>query len=141
MDRARDALAAGEDAPAAAAQMQAMAALQKGGQQMRSAMSGSGNDGRSGMALLPSDGGRSGTGTEPGPEDAGDPDQGGDTDPLGRHLASGRSGMDDGGETHVPDDVAPARSREIERELRRRDGDRTRPQPELDYLDRLLKSF
>nr|WP_240190207.1 DUF4175 family protein [Acetobacter sp. JWB] len=43
--------------------------------------------------------------------------------------------------THIPDNVARQRAREIEQELRRRDSDRTRPQQELDYLDRLLKPF
>ncbi len=141
MDRARDALAAGQDAPAARAQTQALADLQKGAQQMRSAMSG-GSGGTGGLALLPGSGVGSG-GAEPGEEDAdGDPAGSADGhDPLGRHLASGHSGMDDGDDTHVPDHPDPARSREIEQELRRRDGDRTRPAPELDYLDRLLKTF
>ena len=144
MDRARDALAAGQDAPAVSAQTEALADLQKGAQQMRSAMSG-GSGGSGGLALLPG-GGPGAGGTAPGQEDAdGDatdsPDQQDGRDPLGRHLASGHSGMDDGDDTHVPDRLDPARSREIEQELRRRDGDRTRPAPELDYLDRLLKTF
>ena len=144
MDRARDALGAGQDAPAAAAQTQALADLQKGAQQMHSAMSG-GNGGSGGLALLPDSGPGSG-GSEPGEEDAdGTPadaqEQQDGRDPLGRHLASGRASMDDGDDTHVPDHPDPARSREIEQELRRRDGDRTRPAPELDYLDRLLKTF
>ncbi|NPD65961.1 DUF4175 family protein [Lichenicola cladoniae] len=142
MDRARDALSAGQDAPAVTAQMQALASLQKGAQQMRSAMSGSGSGGGSGMALLPGDGqSGSGTGSEPGQDEASGAEQDGKKDPLGRHLASGHAGMDDGSDTHVPDATETGRSREIERELRRRDSDRTRPQPELDYLDRLLKPF
>ena len=144
MDRARDALAAGQDAPAAEAQTQALADLQKGAQQMHSAMSG-GSGGTGGLALLPGNGPGSG-GSEPGEEDAdGDPGdaqrQQDGRDPLGRHLASGSSSMDDGDDTHIPDHPDPARSRAIEQELRRRDGDRTRPAPELDYLDRLLKTF
>ena len=146
MDRARDALASGQDAPAVTAQMQALASLQKGAQQMRSTMSGSGSGGGTGMALLPGDG-QSGSGTggepgqEPGQDEASGSEQGGNKDPLGRHLASGHAGMDDGSDTHVPDATETGRSREIEQELRRRDSDRTRPQPELDYLDRLLKPF
>ena len=148
MDRSRDALAAGRDAPAAEAQMQAIAALQKGGQQMRSAMSGHGGAGSGGgIALLPGEGGESGAGTgnEPGDDPdqdaAGSPGSDGGKDPLGRHLASGHAGMDDGSDTHVPETTETGRSREIEQELRRRDSDRTRPPPELDYLDRLLKAF
>ena len=144
MDRARDALGAGQDVPAAAAQTQALADLQKGAQQMHSAMSG-GSGGSGGLVLLPGEGPGSG-GSEPGEEDAdGSPadaqEQQDGRDPLGRHLAPGRASMDDGDDTHVPDHPDPARSREIEQELRRRDGDRTRPAPELDYLDRLLKTF
>ncbi len=85
--------------------------------------------------------GKDGAGNEPGDQDPGEQEEPGGRDPLGRHLAAGHSGMDDGDETHLPDQAAPARSREIEQELRRRDSDRTRPQPELDYLDRLLKPF
>jgi hypothetical protein len=33
------------------------------------------------------------------------------------------------------------RTRAIQEELRRRGGERTRPQEELDYIDRLLKQF
>ncbi|WP_419728452.1 DUF4175 domain-containing protein [Lichenicola sp.] len=145
MDRAHDALAAGRDAPAAEAQMQALAALQKGGQQMRSAMSGGGGAGGTGMALLPGGDNGDGTGNEPGGDQdqdaAGNPDNDTGRDPLGRHLASGHGGMDDGSDTHVPETTETGRSREIEQELRRRDSDRTRPPSELDYLDRLLKPF
>jgi hypothetical protein len=34
-----------------------------------------------------------------------------------------------------------ARTRAIQEELRRRGTERSRPQPELDYIDRLLKQF
>jgi hypothetical protein len=34
-----------------------------------------------------------------------------------------------------------ARTRAIQDELRRRGAERTRPQPELDYIDRLLKPY
>ena len=144
MDRARDALGGGRDRPAVDAQMQALAALQKGAEQMRSAMSGGGGSGSggSGLALLPGEGGTGQDGgAEPGQDDADGQNQDDARDPLGRHMASGHAGMDDGSDTHVPDHAEPARSREIEQELRRRDSDRTRPQQELDYLDRLLKPF
>ncbi len=142
MAQAHGALAKGEDSSAAQAQMQALSALQQGAQQMRSAMS-SGRSAAGGLALLPggNDAGQDGAGNEPGDQDLGEQEEPGGRDPLGRHLAAGHSGMDDGDETHLPDQAAPARSRQIEQELRRRDSDRTRPQPELDYLDRLLKPF
>ncbi len=138
MAQAHGALAKGEDGAAARAQVQALSALQQGAQQMRSAMS-SGRSAAGGLALLPGNG--DGAGNEPGDDDPGGQEEPGDRDPLGRHLAAGHAGMDDGDETHLPDQAAPARSREIEQELRRRDSDRTRPPPELDYLDRLLKPF
>jgi hypothetical protein len=34
-----------------------------------------------------------------------------------------------------------ARSHAIQEELRRRGAEKSRPQPELDYIDRLLKQF
>ena len=138
MAQAHAALAKGEDGGAAQAQVQALSALQQGAQQMRSAMT-SGRKAGTGLALLP--GGEDGAGNEPGDQDSDGQEEQGDRDPLGRHLASGHAGMDDGDETHLPDQAAPARSREIEQELRRRDSDRTRPPSELDYLDRLLKPF
>lgn len=56
-------------------------------------------------------------------------------DPLGRKIP-------DGPETdaHIPDHDHD-RARAIERELQRRAADRTRPQSELDYLNRLLAPF
>ena len=41
----------------------------------------------------------------------------------------------------VPEERERQHTRAIEEELRRRDAERTRPQPELDYIDRLLKQF
>ncbi|GBR43341.1 hypothetical protein AA106556_0057 [Neokomagataea tanensis NBRC 106556] len=60
-------------------------------------------------------------------------------DPLGRDMGEGHNGQDS--DAHIPDQNTRDRAREIERELRRRAADRTRPQSELDYLQRLLKSF
>ena len=62
-------------------------------------------------------------------------------DPLGRPTKDGTSGRADGGDVHVPDQMEQARTREIQTELRRREGERTRPPGELDYIDRLLKAF
>ncbi|MBB2206316.1 DUF4175 domain-containing protein [Gluconacetobacter takamatsuzukensis] len=137
---ARTALAGGDDATAAAAQRKALADLQKGDQQMRQAMKGSGGGGMT--SFLPgfsnsSGGGKPGEGDESG--ESAQEDQKGDRDPLGRRTGEGKEGMD--ADTHVPDAVSRERAREIEQELRRRDSDRTRPREELDYLDRLLKPF
>jgi hypothetical protein len=41
----------------------------------------------------------------------------------------------------VPGQMQMQRSREILEELRRRAGEPSRPKPELDYIDRLLKRF
>ena len=62
-------------------------------------------------------------------------------DPLGRALKNGTGGHDESSDVKVPDEMEPARTREIQDELRRRSGERGRPQPELDYLERLLRQF
>jgi len=41
----------------------------------------------------------------------------------------------------VPAEQERQRMQEIQQELRRRGGERARPQMELDYIDRLLKQF
>jgi hypothetical protein len=41
----------------------------------------------------------------------------------------------------IPDQADVQKSREILDELRRRSGERTRPEIERDYIDRLLKRF
>ena len=62
-------------------------------------------------------------------------------DPLGRLLKNGQGGLDQDGATEVPAEMEQARTRAIQDELRRRGAERTRPKPELDYIDRLLKQF
>jgi hypothetical protein len=62
-------------------------------------------------------------------------------DPLGRQLTEGSGGLDESGLTQIPEEMERARTRAIQDELRRRGADRTRPQSELDYIDRLLKQF
>ena len=62
-------------------------------------------------------------------------------DPLGRPIREGTSGTDESGDVQIPDQMEEARGRAIQDELRRRDADRGRPQPELDYIERLLKQF
>lgn len=157
MQEARTALGNGEDAPAATAQEKALEALRKGRQQMQDVMKGDGK--KPAPSFLPAFGGSGGGSSSPdgqnGPSNSGDggntptddaddtndqDPQGGKRDPLGRKLGEGNDQAPDDG-TRLPDSVARQRAREIEQELRRRDSDRTRPQQELDYLDRLLKPF
>ena len=62
-----------------------------------------------------------------------------ETDPLGRPLR-GRDYGDDV-TVKVPGEIDVQRARRIIEELRRRFGDFARPQEELDYIERLLKSY
>jgi uncharacterized protein (TIGR02302 family) len=60
-------------------------------------------------------------------------------DPLGRPLTNG--GEFDQGDVKIPDNNTLQRARDILDELRRRAGERDRPQYERDYIDRLLQRF
>ena len=60
-------------------------------------------------------------------------------DPLGRPQRT--EGPDLGTSVKVPDEVDVQRAREILEELRRRLGERFRPELEIEYLERLLKRF
>jgi uncharacterized protein (TIGR02302 family) len=62
-----------------------------------------------------------------------------DTDPLGRPLR-GREYGDDV-TVKVPGEIDAQRARRILEELRKRFGESSRPQLELDYIERLLKDF
>ena len=62
-----------------------------------------------------------------------------DTDPLGRPMR-GREYGDDA-TVKVPGEVDAQRARRILEELRKRFGESSRPQLELDYIERLLKDF
>jgi hypothetical protein len=66
-------------------------------------------------------------------------------DPFGR-LANehGNGGLDDGGEMRMgksQSDYAIEKAKEILEELRLRAGERSRPELERDYIDRLLRQF
>ncbi len=157
MDQAGQALAAGKDGEAGAAQQRAADALKKGEQQMSQQMAQS-----LGISVMPGEGEGQGNGPgdqmtqddnqdngdNPGDRDA-DAGQKGQTgedpdvprDPLGRPTRDGTSGRADGGDVHVPDQMEQARTRDLQAELRRREGERTRPPSELDYIDRLLKTY
>ncbi len=62
-----------------------------------------------------------------------------DRDPFGRPMSN--NGTYDQGDVKIPDQNTLQKSREILDELRRRAGERFRPEIELDYIDRLLKRF
>ncbi len=65
--------------------------------------------------------------------------QGPGRDPLGRQTGEG--GLEALEGVRIPDRMEIRRAREILDELRRRRGERSRPTPELDYIDRLLQQF
>jgi uncharacterized protein (TIGR02302 family) len=154
MRDAGDALAQGRDGAASANQQRAIAALQKGGQQMSDQMSqqfgmsmqlgdGQGQDGGAGDQGDGSDmqTGDNDSGLQ-GPQGQGHGlRRGGQRDPLGRLTQGGSSGTDESSDVRVPDQMERARTRDIQNELRRRGADRTRPEEELQYIDRLLKPF
>jgi uncharacterized protein (TIGR02302 family) len=60
-------------------------------------------------------------------------------DPLGRPMSN--NGTLDRGDVKIPDQNTLQKAREILDELRRRAGERFRPEIELDYIERLLKRF
>lgn len=70
---------------------------------------------------------------------AGETENRGETDPLGRPL--GMTGSTEGGETAVPDVNSPERVQSLLDEIRRRVGETERPDAEIDYLKRLLDRF
>ncbi len=86
--------------------------------------------------------GNRGRGNRPwGPRQGMDRRDGDKRDPLGRLMQDGTGGLDESGQTEVPEEMEQARTRAIQDELRRRGAERTRPKPELDYIDRLLRQF
>ncbi|HEY0421633.1 MAG TPA: DUF4175 family protein [Acetobacteraceae bacterium] len=161
-------LASGRDPAAAQAQQRAIEALQKGGRAMSQQMAQqfgrpgdeSGDEEGEGEGQQEGENGMAGNqegGDQRGGMNNGDSDRRGNRafgrgrsldrraddrrDPLGRQLKEGASGRDESGDVQVPDQMEEARTRAIQEELRRRGGERTRPQPELDYIDRLLRQF
>ncbi|HEX4260743.1 MAG TPA: DUF4175 family protein [Acetobacteraceae bacterium] len=146
MQRAGQALGHGQDPAAATAQKQAIAALSKGGQQMGQQMAAqfgaSPGQGQQGQGMQIGQMGRDGQGGTLGMPGQG---QGGDRrgprDPLGRLTGEGNSGADEGNDVKIPTKSQQDRVREIEQELRRRDGQMSRPQQERDYIQRLLRTY
>ncbi len=62
-------------------------------------------------------------------------------DPLGRSREQPGQGHVDTGDVKIPSEAELQRAREILDELRRRSGQRNRPELELDYIERLLERF
>jgi len=159
MREAGQALAEGRDAAAGSAQTKAIEALQKGGKEMGQQMArqfgigkepgeGEGEEGEGGEAGQLGEGGQDlsnrdgqSAGSRPGESSGPGHRRTARRDPMGRPLQQGTSGTDESGDVRVPDQMEEARTRAIQDELRRRGAERTRPQPELDYIDRLLKPF
>ncbi|MGH7210483.1 MAG: DUF4175 family protein, partial [Acetobacteraceae bacterium] len=149
MQRAREALGRGQDGEAATAQKQAIAALTKGGQQMGQQMAaqfgaspgqGQSGEGQQGAQIGRMD--RNGQGDNFGmPGQSRGDGRMGPRDPLGRLTGEGNSGADEGNDVHIPTKSEQERVREIEQELRKRDGQMFRPQQERDYIGRLLRTY
>lgn len=116
MGDAQQSLGDGQGEQALGQQGQALESLRQGAQGLAEQMMGQGNG--PGMAQGPS------------PRDE---------DPLGRPRRS--EGPDFGNRVKVPDEIDVQRARRILEELRRRFSDPSRPQIELDYLQRLLKRY
>lgn len=121
MRRAGEALAEGQPGDAVGPQGEALDQLRQGGQAMAEALSQNPGPGQAG--LQPG---------QPGPQGQG-------RDPLGRRL-DGNRGLDTGA-VQIPDQADVQRARQILDELRRRAGDRQRPDFEIDYIERLLRRF
>lgn len=154
MKDAADALGRQRDVPASAAQQRAIAALQKGAQSMSQQLAmqfGDGEGEGDGEGSDPGDQSGPGPGNKPnrpgnrpgaasgrdGRTTAQRRDQG--RDPLGR--STGQNSRSSDGDVRVPDQMEAARGRALQDELRLRGQDRSRPRPELEYIDRLLAPF
>ena len=137
MQAANDALKAGQEPTARGAEARAVDDLRRGGQQMAKDMQSGGGQ----MALIPGMGEPGSEGEEAGTDPNG-PGDGTERDPLGRPLRQGTGGRAaDDNSVHVQDQMEQGRSRAIQEELRRREANRERPHEELDYIDRLLKTY
>ncbi len=125
MGEAESALGDGNPDNAVDAQGRAIESMRRGAQALAQALQ------QQGFAFGPGPGGQPGRGQQRANQD---------TDPLGRPMRH-NSMRDDGGDVKVPGEIDVQRARRILEELRRRFGDTTRPQIELDYIERLLKDY
>jgi hypothetical protein len=135
MGDATHALQGGADGIAANDQGQAMRGLQSAigrlGRQLAAQSGGTviSGAGQGAMGSQPGDLPEEGFGGASGP-----------TDPFGRPLQTG-AGVSLGADLNLPQGSPEAQLRAILQDLRRRAGEHDRPQPELDYIDRLLQPF
>lgn len=116
MGDAQQSLGQGQGQQALGQQGDALDALRRGAQSMTEQMMGQGE----------------GAGNPNGPSPL-------DEDPLGRPRRT--EGPDFNNRVQIPDEIDVQRARRILEELRRRFSDPSRPQLELDYLERLLKRY
>ncbi|MBO1077460.1 TIGR02302 family protein [Roseomonas haemaphysalidis] len=142
MREAQEALGQGGDA--SPHQQQAIRELQEGAQQMAQSMQQQFGEGQQeGEGQGQGQGQANGDGREPGNQrNAGQArGQNEGRDPLGRPSRTEPNSNDPGSDTVVPGEAEALRTRQLQEELRRRGGERERPPGELDYIDRLLKTF
>lgn len=147
-----EALGQGQDAVAARSAQRAIEALQRGGREMGQQMArqfgrprpgegGEGEDGDpGGMGFSLQDGHSDQQGGGRGGQQ-GRRRQSDGRDPLGRQMGQGTAGADDSADVQVPEEMERQRTQNLQQELRRRGGERFRPQQELDYIERLLRQF
>lgn len=121
MRDAENSLGQGDADSAADSQGRALSQLRRGAQSMADAMQ------------------QGGPGDGPGYPDGPEADQADRTDPLGRPVRNREFGDDY--TVKVPDEIDTQRARRVLEELRRRLSDPSRPQLELEYLDRLLQDY
>jgi uncharacterized protein (TIGR02302 family) len=122
MGEAEGQLGEGDADSAVDSQGRALEAMRKGAQGLAQSMQ------QNGMGLGPGQPGRNGRARAQN-----------DTDPLGRPLRGREYGDDI--TVKVPGEIDAQRARRILEELRKRFGESSRPQLELDYIERLLKDF
>ena len=152
MQAAAQALAQRRDGAAAAAERQAITALQKGGQAMsqqlarqfgRGRQPGEGQQPggwRGGEQLGRGYGGQgfgNSWGFGPGRDQMGNASR----DPLGRMTQDGSAGSADNGYVHIPNRMEHTRARAIQQELRRRDANPALSPVERAYIKRLLNTL
>ncbi len=125
MGEAEGELGEGDADSAVDSQGRALEAMRKGAQGLAQQMQQQGRGNGAGSAASPGRNGRQRANP--------------DTDPLGRPLR-GR-GYDNDPSVKVPGEIDAQRARRILEELRKRYGESSRPQLELDYIERLLKGF
>lgn len=140
MREAQEALSESRDAREA--QQRAIRELQEGSRQMAQQMQrqfgqqqGEGEEEGEEFGEMMGEGGEGQEGQDQAQE------QGPGRDPLGRRTREAPGAQDNGSDTRVPEEAELLRTRRLQEELRKRGAERSRPQEELEYIDRLLRRF